>query len=166
MFSENLRPSDKIISIVLVLTFIGVAAVVGWFIISHQSQVSKESFGIYLLEDNKLVISDEDIVWYNKTSHEIKLTQYGVEKIRAIEVPVSGRPFVIKLSDKEIYNGSFWASFSSMSYSGIVIDVLKIQNNIIKIEKGYPTPEFFEGKDPRNNSEIFDYFQKIGKLTQ
>ncbi|MBS7648457.1 MAG: hypothetical protein QXK89_02280 [Candidatus Bathyarchaeia archaeon] len=149
----------KVVLSVIVLLLAGIS-IVGWLFLSQQPQ---EGFGIYL-ESNKLVISDEDIVSYNKTSHEIKLTARGVEKIKALKVPMTGSPFVIKINGKEIYNGSFWVSLSSLSYSGIVIDTLKIQDNTIKIEKGYPSPEFFKGSDPRNNSEIFDYFQKKGKL--
>lgn len=157
---------EKNIKIGLFILFVGIAAIGGWFILSNQLQISKERFGIYLLENDELVISDKDIISYNKTSHEIKLNKEGVEKIKALKVPVSGRPFMIKINGKEIYNGSFWTSISSMPYSGIVIDTLKIQKNTIKIEKGYPTSKFFKGIDPRNNSEIFNYFQKVGRLTQ
>ncbi|MEM2931099.1 MAG: hypothetical protein QW797_09625 [Thermoproteota archaeon] len=145
---------------VAVLSLAGVT-IVGQLFFSQQPQ---RGFGIYLSESDELVISDEDIVWYNKTSHEIRLTAGGVEKIKALRVPVTGIPFVIKIDGKKIYDGSFWVSISSLSYSGIVIDTLKIQDDTIKIEKGYPSPEFFEGVDPRNNSEVLDHFQKIGKL--
>ncbi len=147
---------------VIIPLLIGIA-IVGWLFLSHQPQ---EGFGIYLLDSNELVISDEDIVSYNITSHEIKLTAGGAEKIRALKVPVTGSPFVIKINGKAIYNGSFWVSFSSLSYSGIVIDILKIQDNSIKIEKGYPSPEFFKGTDPRNSPEIYDYFRKLVKLVE
>ncbi|MEM2122673.1 MAG: hypothetical protein QXE79_03455 [Candidatus Bathyarchaeia archaeon] len=157
-----MRSGKKMVLGIIVLLLAGIA-IVGWLFLSQQPQ---EGFGIYLSESNKLVISDKDIVSYNKTSHEIKLTAGGVEKIKALKVPMTGSPFVIKINGKEIYNGSFWVSISSLSYSGIVIDTLKTQDNTIKIEKGYPSPEFFKGTDPRNNSEVFDYFQKIGKLIQ
>ncbi len=157
---SNMKLSKKSISGVTVLLIAGIV-IVGWSFLNHQLQ---GSFGIHLLNSNKLAISDEEIVSYNKTSHEIKLTVAGAERIKALKVPVTGSPFVIKINGKEIYNGSFWVSFSSLSCSGIVIDTLKIQDNTIKIEKGYPSPEFFIGKDPRNNSEVFNYFQKIGKL--
>ena len=157
---------EKKVKIGLVILFVGIAVVGGWFILGNQLQISKERFGIYLLENDELVISDKDIIFYNKTSHEVKLTEEGVKKVKALRVPVSGRPFVIKLDGEEIYGGSFWISFSSLAYSGIVIDTLMIENNTIKIEKGYPSSEFFEGVDPRDNSEIFDYFEKVGKLTE
>jgi hypothetical protein len=138
------------------------ALVIGGCLLNNHSEFSEE-FGIYLLENGELVFSDKDIVTYNKSSHEIKLTEEGVEKIKALKVPVAGRPFVIRLNGDEIYNGSFVNPSSSISYSGIAI-VTFIQNNGVTIDLGYPNSEFFEGVDPRNHSEIFDYLQKVGKL--
>jgi len=151
----------------LAILFVGIAVVGGWFVLSSQLQTSNEGFGIYLSQNNELVISDRDIVSYNKTSHEIKLTEEGVRKIEALsfEVPMYGKPFVVKLNDREIYNGSFWSPISSVAVSRIVIDTF-VQDNTIRIEAGYPSSEFFEGIDPRNNSEIFEFFRRIGKLTQ
>jgi hypothetical protein len=150
-------------NLLMVLVLAGIICVIIGFIMSNQLQISKEGFGIYLLENDELVISDKEIISYNKTSHEIKLKEEGVKKIKALRVPVSGRPFVIKLNCKEIYNGAFWSPISSKSYSGIVI---LIEDNSVKIENGYPSSEFFKGIDPRNNSEIFSYFQKVEKLVQ
>ena len=154
----------KKIKIGLIALFIGIIVIFGYFILSNQPKISKEEFGIYLLENDELVISDRDITSYNKSSHEIKLTEEGVRKIKTRDL--YHKPFIIKLDGKEIYNGSFWSSVSSLSFPGIVImDVSLIQDSIT-IKAGYPSPEFFEGMDPRNNSEIFDYFQKVGKLIQ
>ena len=91
----------------LALSFIAVAAIVGWFILRHQLQISKGVFGIYLLENNELVISDEDVVWYNRTSHEIKLSTEGVRKIEALQVSLYGSPFVVRINGERIYNGTF-----------------------------------------------------------
>ncbi|MEM3602002.1 MAG: hypothetical protein QXN87_04945 [Candidatus Bathyarchaeia archaeon] len=157
-----MRVGKRSIFAIIVFLLAGIA-IVGWLFFSQQPQ---RGFGIYLTEGNELVISDEDIVSYNKTSHEIRLTLGGVEKIKALKVPVTGSSFVIKIDGREIYAGSFWTSISSLSYSGIVIDTLKIQDDTIKIEKGYPSQDFFKGVDPRNNPEIFDFFQKKGKLVQ
>lgn len=156
----------KLIKTTLVILVIGVVIATGAFYLTSQLRGSTERFGIYLLKNNEQVLSDEEIVWYDETSFEIKLTNEGAKKIEALKVPVAGSPFVIKIDGKEIYDGSFWVSFSSLSYSGIVIDTLRIQNNTISIDLGYPSEGFFEGVDPRNDSRILDYFQKLGKLKQ
>ena len=138
-------------------------AVAGYFLLSHQLQ---GSFGIYLSENNKLVISDEDIVWYSRATHEIRLTELGAEKIEGLHVSVYGDPFVVKIGGEKIYNGLFVIPLSSVGQqpSEAVIETL-VQNNTIKIQMGYP-PSQFGAEDPRNNPKIFDYFQSIKKLIQ
>lgn len=148
-------------AITVVVLLLSTFAIGGRFILNS---CSEKGFGIFLAEDDIRVISDRDIVSYNRSSHEIRLTEVGAEKIRALKVPVYGRPFVTKVNEEEIYNGSFWTPISSMSYSGPVIQTI-IRNNTIKIEMGYPTSQF-EGKDPRNDPRILDYFQIVGKLVQ
>jgi len=155
-------------NLLIALVIVGIICVFVGFIISNQLQSSKERFGLYLLENDELVISDKNIISYNRTSHEIRLDEEGVKKIKTLHL--YQKPFAIKLDGKEVYNGSFWSNISSIPYSGIVIvDILAVQYGVtdsIRIDKGYPSSEFFEGIDPRNNSEIFDYFEKVGKLTQ
>ncbi|MEM2965137.1 MAG: hypothetical protein QXE22_06810 [Candidatus Bathyarchaeia archaeon] len=137
-----------------------------WVILNSQLRIPKEQFGIYLLDINELVVSDNDIVSYNKTFHEIKLNEEGLTRMKTLDL--YHKTFVVKLDGKEIYRGAFWSGISSQSYSGIVmVDVVLIRNGMtdsIMIEKGYPSQDYFEGVDPRNSPEIFDYFEKVGKL--
>lgn len=126
-------------------------------------RTSEEEFGIYLLESDELVISEQEIIYYNKTSHEIKLTDTGVEKIEDLQVPVNGADFVIKVEGEEIYRGAFWSPISSLSYNGFVIETL-VTDNSIKIVVGYPSSQF-QGEDARENTKIFNYLEKVGKLT-
>jgi hypothetical protein len=157
------RNTIKVSLILLIFAILVVAT--GLYLIDR-SGVSSEEFGIYLLENNELVISDNEIVWYDKTSYQIKMTEEGVKKISSLEVSVTGNPFVARIDGQEIYTGSFWVSFSSLSYSGIVIDSLRIQNNTLRIDLGYPSSQFFEGVDNRNDPRILDHFQKLSKLRQ
>jgi len=120
-------------------------------------------FGIYLIESGELVISDLEIIYYNKTSHEIKLTDVGVEKIESLQVPMNGTGFVIKVEGREIYRGAFWSPISSLPYHGVVIETL-VNKNFIRIEAGYPSSQF-QNEDPRDNPKIFDYLEEVGKLT-
>jgi hypothetical protein len=161
--SPIVRKAIKVTLIILIFAVLVVAA--GLYLIDR-SRVSSEEFGIYILENNELVISDNEIVWYDKTSYQIKLTEEAAKKISSLEVPVAGIPFAARIDGEEIYTGSFWVSFSSLSYSGIVMDALRIQNNTISIDLGYPSSQFFEGVDNRNDPRILDHFQKLGKLRQ
>ena len=163
MLRSNLivRNAIKLILTILIVTILIVA--MGLYLIDLPG-VSSEEFGIYLLKNNELLISDNEIMWYDKTNYQIKLTEEAAKKISSLEVPVSGSQFAVRIDDKEIYTGSFWVSFSSLSYSGIVMDTLRIQNNTISIDLGYPSSQFFKGLDKRNDPRIFDHFQKLGKL--
>jgi hypothetical protein len=131
--------------------------------LNHQSE---SSFGIFLLENNTLVISDQDIAWYNLTSHEIKLTQAGAATIEALHVPLNGSQFIVKVDGQEICNGTFMTPISSMTSppSDVVIQTL-VQNNSIRIQIGYPPTQPI-GEDPRINSKIISHFQNINKLVQ
>jgi len=151
----------KIWSIILV---IGVLLVGVWLYQTDRLRFSNEKFGIYTLKNNELAVADEDIVWYNASDYRIKLTEKGAEKISALRVGVYGEPFVVKIGDKEIYNGSFWTPISSVPYHGIAIETLVGQGGIIRLEKGYPPG--YGDTDPRNDPRIIAYFQKIGKLIQ
>ncbi|MBO3803741.1 MAG: hypothetical protein JTT11_07745, partial [Candidatus Brockarchaeota archaeon] len=97
-----MRLSKKSILALVTLSLAGIAIVGRLFL----GQQPRRGFGIYLSESDELVLSDEDILWYNKTSHEIRLTAAGVEKIKALRVPLTGSPFVIKIDGKKIYSGS------------------------------------------------------------
>ncbi len=157
----------KTIKASLVILIIAVLAVVGGFYFTNQLRTSSERFGIYLLKNNELVISDNEIIWYNKSSHEIKLTDEGVKKIQALNVVsvIYGEPFVLKIGDQEIYNGSFWTPISSIGFQGIAIETFVWADNTIKLENGYPPGSLQDG-DPRNDPRILDHFQKLGKLKQ
>jgi len=157
----------KTIKATLVILLLAVVVAAGIFYFTSQLRGSTETFGIYLLKNNELVISDEEIIWYDKNSYEINLTAEGIERIQMLKVEsvTYGEPFVVRIGNQEIYKGSFWTPISSVSYPGIVIETLvNMTDNTIKLEKGYPSSDFFEGVDPRNDQRILDHFQKLGKL--
>jgi hypothetical protein len=39
-----------------------------------------------------------------------------------------------------------------------------MDSTTVQIELGYPGPDFFRGKDPRNNKKIFRLLEQAGKL--
>jgi len=128
----------KVIKATLAILAIAVVLVTGVFYFASQLSGSNERFGIYLSKNNELVISDDEIVWYDKNSHEIKLTDEGIERIQTLKVKsvTYGEPFVVKIGNQEIYDGSFWTPISSVSYGGIVIETLvNMTDNTIRLEK-------------------------------
>jgi hypothetical protein len=138
-----------------------------------------ESFGIYLNQDEVLILSDMDIEAYIKSDHKIILNKQGMSKwnsyikydstqtppIPKLTGKLYQNDFSLKLDNDVIYTGKFWSSASSLSYSGIVIlDILfplDTSHNWISIENGYvekPSNDF------RDNDKIFDFFASKGKL--
>jgi len=152
----------KVLSLLLLI--IGAIAVGGFLLSRFQSS---NEFGIYLAETNELVISDRDVVSYNSTSHQIKLNDEGVERVKTMDL--YHKTFVAKLSGKELYNGSFWSDMDSIPYKGVaIIDIALIQRgftNTLRIDPCYP-PTFCSDVDPRDNLELLEYFQRTGKLIE
>jgi len=138
-----------------------------------QAPVIGKGFGIYQGQD--LIISEDDILSYNRTSHEIKLTESGLRNMRSKIlyeeedgklVPKLGglylKPFSVRLDGVEIYSGAFWSRLSSSTYDGIVLlDVVSIETeDSIRLEAGYPSPSNYKGTDPRNNPKIMQYLKE------
>jgi len=142
----------------------------------------QDGFSIYLTRDDipvsrmqelsnweladKPVISIDDIVSYTGDTHEIELTADAYERVTTMRVPTSGKSFVVCANKKQIYRGAFWTPLSSQSFNGVTIWVYPSlhEGNVIALELGYPSPGFYQGKDPRSNPEIFQSLEKAGKL--
>ena len=82
-----------------------------------------EGFAIYLTREDippnemaalshvnttdKPIISVVDIITYNAQTHEMKLTNSAFESISRLEVPVTGKSFVVCIDREPIYWGGF-----------------------------------------------------------
>ncbi|MCD4737911.1 MAG: DUF4830 domain-containing protein [Anaerolineae bacterium] len=112
------------------------------------------------------IISLDDIVTYSKNTHEIELAPAACERIRSLEVPVRGVPFVACVDRQPIYGGAFWVGYSSVSFNGIAINVLSCdQSHRIRIQLGYPeSPELFVGEDYRADRRILQSLAAVDKL--
>jgi hypothetical protein len=112
------------------------------------------------------VIAAKDIIAYNRETHEITLTAKAYERVMSLQVPTSGKSFVVCVDKGPIYWGAFWTPLSSQSFDGVTIWVpaLSEHENTIKLELGYPSPSFYQGEDPRSNPDIMESLDKAGKL--
>lgn len=117
------------------------------------------------LETNP-VISNEEIVSYEISTHTMELTQAGFTRIQqGFPIPMNGLPFVVCVGDDRIYTGAFWASISSISYDGVVImQSYDSKDTSIQITFRYPGPEFFRGYDPRADSRILKALEEGNKI--
>lgn len=138
-----------------------------------------EQFAIYLtlekfvlqeqidLADIKLsdqpLIANDDIDTYNFATHEIRLSASA--KNRLSDLDLAGRPFVLTIAEEPIYAGEFMAAYMSRSSERVVILWPPMDTNVdMKIQLGYPGPDFFVGEDPRSDPRIQTALSNAGKL--
>jgi hypothetical protein len=116
------------------------------------------------------LVSGADIVSYSKDTHQIELTAGAFNRVAELEVPVSGRAFVVCVDRQPIYTGAFFTPISSVSFDGVVImkpldaEATAAARHTVQLQLGYPGPDFFSGKDPRANPEIIESLRQAGKL--
>ena len=116
------------------------------------------------LEEEPVLASD-DVISYAAEGHEIRLTDAAYERLQALQVPVSGRPFVVCVGAERIYAGAFWTPISSLSFDGVTIwQPLGGDDGIIRIELGYPSSEIVAEDDPRSDPRVMDALRQAGKL--
>ena len=154
------------------------------FVSSGCSKTEGEGFAIYLTQDNipptrlpilshvdtaeHPLITINDIITYNGVTHEINLTSEAFERIANLEVPVSGRSFVVCIDKRPIYSGAFWTPISSLSFDGVTIGkpLNSQEKKEIHLELGYPSSSFYKGEDPRNDTAIMESLKQSGKLIE
>jgi hypothetical protein len=141
--------------------------------------IHEGDFGIYLVKNGELVISDRDIVTYNAKEHIINLNENGVNRMRSYvkwktdvttTIPqfceLYHQDFQVRLKNEVIYSGKFNSGLSSTMFEGIVIyDVVMITHeNFLNIE--YHNINAVDKKDPRQDNRIFNHFRSFGKFTE
>jgi hypothetical protein len=130
-------------------------------------ELSQTDIGQFVLETEP-VISGDDIVSYDKTSHSIELTQAAFNRIQQlfpVPVEVDGIPFVVCVGREQIYAGAFWTPRSAINYDGVVImQPFDAGKTIIQIALGYPVSEVFTGTDPRADPRILKALEHNKKL--
>jgi hypothetical protein len=135
----------------------------------------QHGFALYLLDQElsqdapcglEPILSSDDILTYTWETHEMTLTDEAYERLAELEVPVApGISFVVCVDGAPIYRGAFWTPASSAIFDGIAIVVPPVQNTrSIRLQLGYPSPEFFTGEDLRTDPRILEALEKAGKL--
>lgn len=119
--------------------------------------------------NEKPFLTGGDIISYDQATHVLTLNKNRKE-LTFPGQSVYGQMFIVYLYDKPVYCGFFWYSFSSVPCNWIYIRDTNenegLKSNQIEISAGYPDPSFFNGKDPRSNNEITEFFKSAGKLIE
>lgn len=112
------------------------------------------------------IAGSSDVLEYDAASHRITVSKAAYQRIMDLEVPVSGKSFIVCVDRKPVYSGAFWTSLSSVPFDGVVImqPASTEGARAIRLDLGYPTPAFFRGDDPRANPEVLRSLGQAGKL--
>ncbi len=113
------------------------------------------------------IISMDDIVSYDASTHEMTLTEDAVKRIEALQVPTSGTSFLVCVDRAPVYWGAFWVLYSSQSFDGVTIwlPLILDESPVVPIRRGYPWTFTDVLNDPRNDARVFAALEQAGKLT-
>ena len=110
------------------------------------------------------ILSAADIQAYLREDHALVLAKRGRGRLDSLQVPVSGRSFLVMVDGGIRYTGAFWTMISSASFDGVVI-VLPAMSDTVRIEIGYPgRVDGREYEDPRDDAEVMAALSAAGKL--
>jgi hypothetical protein len=115
------------------------------------------------------LLSLEDLLAYDPQTCRLALTHPAALRLEELSVPVSGLPFIVTLHGQPRFLGTFWTSFSSLSYDeAVVIDVLLVsRDGILRLDLGYPASSgFFRGFDWRRDPDFLQVLADAGLLAQ
>ena len=113
------------------------------------------------------IIAMDDVLSYDASTHEMTLTEDAIQRIEALQVPTSGKSFVVCVDGAPLYWGAFWVLHSSQSFDGVTIWLPLILDEapVVQIRRGYPWTVADVLNDPRNNAQVFAALEQAGKLT-
>jgi hypothetical protein len=117
---------------------------------------------IQLMEDP--ILSVDDILAYSSATHEIRLRSSAAERLAQLGLP--GKPFVVAVGREAVYAGEFMGAWMSRSSQAVVIlwPPMGSDGDTIRIQLGYPGPDFFIGEDPRSDSRILESLEQASLL--
>jgi hypothetical protein len=125
-------------------------------------------------EVGKVLIAGDQVRTYDWSTHTVTLAptvrSQLAEKLLKSKRLASGVPFAVTVGGNVVYKGILIGSESSRSVSTpvILVDPVpfdpKLHEDQLRIQLGYPTTEFFKGKDPRADKRIQDALKAFGKL--
>lgn len=120
----------------------------------------------YVEPDDPPLISQNDITAYDAQTHAIELTASAFSRVNQMVNPVNGTSFLVCVDASPVYWGALWSPYSSLSFSGVVIQIPPVAEkpNTIRLELGYPSPSVYQGQDPRDNGTVLEALDKDGKL--
>jgi hypothetical protein len=108
------------------------------------------------------LLSNDDIQSYAVETHAIRLSQTAYERLSKMEL--AGQPFLVCANQEPIYTGEFMTLWMSRSSEAAVIlwPPMDADEQVMKIQLGYPGPDFYTGVDPRADARILRALEQAG----
>jgi hypothetical protein len=163
-----MKTSTYIGALLLVLLLISVA----WYFGKDSAQPSQEGFKLVSLEDNVVLVSDPDVLYYNWTSQEIAITNEASQRLLeegdGLYNFTSG--FVITIDGEEVYHGVFRMAIHSAIPAAPQISIL-FPSMLFTSETQYygSMRKFYPVFEPPNdqpeaNTKFYLHFENSGKM--
>jgi len=162
----------------IVAIIIGIMLVSGVLVSSTCATAEGEGFAIYLTKQDIApaqmeelghvdmaetpIIEISDIITYDAQTHEIELTGEAFERISQLDVPTSGKSFIVCIDKAPVYWGAFWVPWSCTFFVGVTIwKPLSLEEpHVIRLELS----GLYSGEDPRSNPAVIESLEQAGKL--
>jgi hypothetical protein len=111
------------------------------------------------------ILSEQDLISYHWANHKLTLRKWNWYRIRLPRL--QGAPFVVVADGEPLYVGAFYTGMSSIGCSSPVIMYdPRRTNQVIRIQRAYPTDSFGQGEDPRSDQRLKKVLQELGKLKE
>ena len=145
---------------------ISIVAFASWLYLTGPMQESS-GFEVVLASNGQILISDQDVSYYNATSHEFNLTTGCIDKMKGMEL--YHKSLEVTLDGRLLSNGSFWSYIDSMAPpAGLsLFDILSVQHGdstTFWMEACYPSGYYTNCTVPSFFGDIAAHFQSLGKL--
>lgn len=157
------------------MTMIAVIAALLTGLCACSTREAAPEFTILLAESGEVILSDEHVAEYDASHHAIFLTPEGIERWKSFipfddsfDPPIpklgrlTGKEFVVRIGDEEMYRGYFWSMVMSSMRKGVLIyDTLF---PVDQLAVGFSPLGDEALDDPRGRPEIIGHFRDTGKL--
>jgi hypothetical protein len=146
--------------------FVVAVTLFSWSVSSLPGDGSK-GFAVTLSSNGQTLISDQDVSYYNVTSHELGLSPGCVSMLKGMDL--YHKAFEVRLDGRLLGNGSFWSNMDSMpAPRGLtLLDIVTLKNGFsssVWMEACYPYGYYANCTTPSFFGDLAAHFESLGKL--
>lgn len=115
------------------------------------------------------IVASGDLFSYSQDTHKFEVSADAFEAISQLQVSTEGKAFAVTVDGSPVYAGAMMTPLSSSSFDGVVIVQMEGLQAVsgrywVRVDLGYPGPDWFKGSDPRNDAGLLKALAQAGKL--